>query len=73
MTLALTPERAAERRAEILADVRELRRATRRRLRDLERLEADCARVGIRLVRQQIRPATKGEIDDASRPRPHHR
>ena len=47
----LTEETAAAERARILNDVHFHRAAAKRRLRDLERLEADCARVGIRLIR----------------------
>lgn len=50
----LTPEAASAERDRILADVRFHRAAARRRLRDLDRLEADCARVGIRLIRQAV-------------------
>ena len=71
MMLTLTPQQAAAERERILADVRFHRRAAARRLRDLERLEADCARVGIRLVRTPIRPTT-GEIH-ATRLDPDHR
>lgn len=67
----LTPETAAFERAQILADVRFHRQAAARRLRDLERLEADCLRVGIRLIREPVRPG-KGETH-ASGARPHSR
>jgi hypothetical protein len=60
----LTPETAAIERARILADVRWHRQAAARRLRDLERLEADCQRVGIRLIREP-RQTHKGETNHA--------
>lgn len=55
MTMAsLTESEARVQRDRILADIRFHRAAARRRLRDLDRLEADCARVGIRLIRQPV-------------------
>jgi len=66
----LTAETAAVERDRILADVRAHRRAAARRLRDLERLEADCARVGIRLIRTPMR-AQEGR--HAARPDSHDR
>jgi len=68
----LTPETAAVERARILADVRFHRQAAARRLRDLERLEADCLRVGIRLIREP-RQTHKGETPNASGPDPRPR
>jgi hypothetical protein len=55
MTVTLTHAAAQIERRRILDDVRFHRNAAKRRLRDLERLEADCARVGIRLIRQPVR------------------
>jgi hypothetical protein len=66
----LTEETAAAERLRILADVKNHRNAARRRLRDLEQLEADCARVGIRLIREPVRPAresTDARTDPDSR------
>lgn len=51
--MTLTLESASAERESILRDVHFHRNAAKRRLRDLERLEADCARVGIRLIRVQ--------------------
>lgn len=56
--MTLTFETAQAEREAILRDVHFHRTAAKRRLRDLERLEADCARVGIRLVRVSVRPIT---------------
>jgi hypothetical protein len=66
----LTEETAAAERRRILSEVKSLRNAARRRLRDLEQLETDCARVGIRLIREPIR-AHGGR--DSVRPDPHAR
>lgn len=51
----LTEETAQVERRRILSDVHFHRNAAKRRMRDLERLEADCARVGIRLIREPVR------------------
>lgn len=64
----LTEETAAAERRRILSDVKSLRSAARRRLRDLEQLEADCARVGIRLIREPIRPAPGRDSSEPQRP-----
>jgi hypothetical protein len=66
----LTEETAAAERRRILTDVKFHRNAARRRLRDLEQLEVDCARVGIRLIREPIHQTRQGETD-ASRTHPH--
>ena len=54
----LTEEQAALERARILEDVHFHRREAKRRLRDLQRLEAICSHLGIRLVREPVRPVT---------------
>lgn len=69
--MTLTLESASAERESILRDVRFHRNAAKRRMRDLERLEADCARVGIRLVRVPVQ-TRQGETD-ATRPDPHNR
>lgn len=66
----LTEETAAAERARILSDVRAHRRAAARRLRDLELLEAECRRHGIRLVREPHQ-TRQGEIH--ARTHPHDR
>jgi hypothetical protein len=62
----LTRETADAERERLLAGVRYHRRLAAQRLRDLDRLEADCARVGIRLIREP-----KGEPN--GRPDPDNR
>lgn len=64
----LTEETAAAERRQILTDVKFHRNAARRRLRDLEQLEVDCARVGIRLIREPMR----GQEGQTHATRPDH-
>jgi hypothetical protein len=64
----LTEETAAAERRRILAEVRFHRNAAKARLRDLERFEDDCARVGIRLIRTPARPAQGRDTSEPQRP-----
>lgn len=51
----MTPEAALLEREQLVEQVRFHRRAATRAKRALDRLEADCARHGIRLIREPIR------------------
>ena len=63
----LTPEIAAQERARLLGDLRFHRTEAKAAKRALDRLEADCARFGIRLIREPSRP-TSGEHREPQRP-----
>lgn len=62
----LTEETANAAADELRRGIRFHRNAARARLRALERLEADCARVGIRLVRVPTSRAQGGQNDAAT-------
>lgn len=64
-----TPEQASEWRWRLLSRVRFHRRQAERAKRDLERFEADCARHGIRLIREPMRV----QEDRRGRSDPQHR
>lgn len=64
LTRPLTEEVAAAERRRLLGELRFHRTEAKRRKAALEQLEATCARVGIRLIRQPIRP-DQGETSAA--------
>ena len=74
MTVALpaTVTEIEARRDGLRDEVRHHRREAKRAQRALERLEADCARVGIRLIHEPRQTHEQGE-SHGTRPDPHDR
>ena len=59
----LTPEQAQSERSRLLGNLHFHRREAKAAKRALDRLEEDCARVGIRLIRVPMQRAQGGQTD----------